>query len=56
MRTERLVRREWRDRSHFAERAFGLWAVEVPGFADFVGFVGLSIAARGGARMLASAR
>lgn len=25
----------------FAERGFGLWAVEVPGVAPFVGFVGL---------------
>ena len=25
----------------FEERGFGLWAVEVPGAADFVGFVGL---------------
>jgi len=28
---------------HFAEHGFGLWAVEVPGEADFVGFVGLAI-------------
>ena len=27
----------------FAEHGFGLWAVEVPGVSDFVGFVGLSI-------------
>ncbi len=26
---------------HFAERGFGLWAVEVPGVAPFIGFVGL---------------
>ncbi len=26
---------------HFAERGFGLWAVEVPGAAPFIGFVGL---------------
>ncbi len=26
LRTERLLLREWRDRSHFAERGFGLWA------------------------------
>src|SRR5262249_60347019 len=26
---------------HFAERGFGLWAVEAPGVAPFVGFVGL---------------
>jgi len=29
--------------AHFAEHGFGLWAVEAPGIADFVGFVGLSI-------------
>jgi RimJ/RimL family protein N-acetyltransferase len=28
---------------HFATNGFGLWAVEVPGVADFVGFVGLAI-------------
>lgn len=27
---------------HFAERGFGLWAVEVPGVAPFIGFIGLS--------------
>lgn len=27
----------------FAERGFGPWAVEVPGVASFVGFVGLSV-------------
>ena len=27
----------------FAEHGFGLWAVEVPGVSEFVGFVGLSI-------------
>ena len=27
----------------FVERGFGLWAVEVPGVADFIGFVGLSV-------------
>jgi len=26
---------------HFAERGFGLWAVEVPEVASFIGFVGL---------------
>ena len=26
---------------HFAERGYGLWAVEVPGVAPFIGFVGL---------------
>jgi ribosomal-protein-alanine N-acetyltransferase len=28
---------------HFAERGFGLWAIEAPGVAPFVGFVGLSV-------------
>jgi RimJ/RimL family protein N-acetyltransferase len=28
---------------HFKSHGFGLWAVEVPGEADFIGFVGLSI-------------
>lgn len=28
---------------HFAEHGFGLWAVEVPGAAPFVGYVGLSL-------------
>ena len=28
--------------AHFERRGFGLWAVEVPGVADFIGFVGLS--------------
>jgi ribosomal-protein-alanine N-acetyltransferase len=32
-----------RIRAHFAERGFGLWAVEVPGGPDFIGFVGLSV-------------
>ena len=27
---------------HFERRGFGLWAVEVPGSAGFIGFVGLS--------------
>lgn len=31
--------------AHFVEHGFGLWAVEVPGVAEFVGFVGLSIPA-----------
>ena len=31
-----------RIRQHFAEHGFGLWAVEVPGAAAFIGFVGLS--------------
>jgi RimJ/RimL family protein N-acetyltransferase len=30
-------------RNHFAERGFGLWAVEIPGVAPFIGFVGLSV-------------
>jgi RimJ/RimL family protein N-acetyltransferase len=32
-----------RIRDHFARRGFGLWAVEVPGIADFIGFVGLAV-------------
>jgi RimJ/RimL family protein N-acetyltransferase len=30
-------------RSELAERGFGLWAVEVPGVAPFIGFTGLSV-------------
>lgn len=29
--------------AQFAERGFGLWALEIPGVAPFVGFVGLSV-------------
>jgi RimJ/RimL family protein N-acetyltransferase len=29
--------------SHFATHGFGFWAVEVPGRAPFIGFIGLSI-------------
>lgn len=29
---------------HFGEHGFGLWAVEVPGVAPFVGFAGLAVA------------
>lgn len=32
-----------RIRAHFAAHGFGLWAVEVPGQAAFVGFVGLAV-------------
>ena len=32
-----------RIRDHFARRGFGLWVVEVPGIADFIGFVGLAV-------------
>jgi RimJ/RimL family protein N-acetyltransferase len=32
-----------RIRNHFAERGFGLWAVQVSGRADFIGFVGLTV-------------
>jgi RimJ/RimL family protein N-acetyltransferase len=32
-----------RIREHFARRGFGLWAVQVPGVADFIGFVGLAV-------------
>jgi RimJ/RimL family protein N-acetyltransferase len=28
---------------HFSDRGFGLWAIEVPGVAAFVGFAGLEI-------------
>jgi RimJ/RimL family protein N-acetyltransferase len=31
-----------RIRAHFAQEGWGLWALEVPGVAPFVGFVGLS--------------
>jgi RimJ/RimL family protein N-acetyltransferase len=30
-----------RIRQHFASHGFGLWAMEAPGVADFIGFVGL---------------
>ena len=32
-----------RIRAHFERHGFGLWAVEAPGVAEFVGFVGLSV-------------
>jgi RimJ/RimL family protein N-acetyltransferase len=32
-----------RIRAHFDRRGFGLWAVEAPGVADFIGFVGLCV-------------
>jgi RimJ/RimL family protein N-acetyltransferase len=32
-----------RIRAHFDRRGFGLWAVEVPGVADFIGFVGMTV-------------
>lgn len=32
-----------RIRAHFAERGFGWWAVEAPGVAPFIGFVGISV-------------
>jgi RimJ/RimL family protein N-acetyltransferase len=32
-----------RIRAHFATHGFGLWAVEVPGQAAFIGFVGLAV-------------
>lgn len=31
-----------RIRAHFAREGYGLWAVEVPGVAPFIGFTGLS--------------
>jgi len=30
---------------HFAKHSFGLWAIEVPGVAPFIGFTGLSVPA-----------
>ncbi len=30
---------------HFTRHGFGLWAVEVPGVADFIGYIGLSVPA-----------
>lgn len=30
-----------RNQAHFAEHGYGLWAVEIPGEAEFIGFVGL---------------
>jgi len=32
-----------RIRAHFDSRGFGLWAVEVPGVAPFIGFIGLQV-------------
>jgi RimJ/RimL family protein N-acetyltransferase len=32
-----------RIRDHFAAHGYGFWAVEVPGVADFIGFVGLAV-------------
>jgi RimJ/RimL family protein N-acetyltransferase len=32
-----------RIQEHFQRYGFGLWAVEVPGIADFIGFVGLAV-------------
>src|SRR3954447_2163393 len=32
-----------RIRAHFARHGFGLWAVEVPGRAGFIGYVGLAV-------------
>jgi len=32
-----------RIRTHFDQHGFGLWAIEVPGIADFVGYVGLLV-------------
>lgn len=29
--------------AHFLDHGFGLWAVEVPGMAQFIGYVGLSV-------------
>ncbi len=38
--SDQLIRRI---EDHFDQYGFGLWAVEVPGLADFIGFVGLRI-------------
>jgi RimJ/RimL family protein N-acetyltransferase len=32
-----------RTRAHFAQYGFGLWAMEIPGVADFIGYTGLSV-------------
>ena len=32
-----------RIRAHFEDHGFGLWAVEVPGAAPFIGYVGLAV-------------
>jgi RimJ/RimL family protein N-acetyltransferase len=32
-----------RIRAHFTRHGYGLWAVEAPGVADFIGFVGMSV-------------
>ena len=32
-----------RIKQHFAEHGFGLWAMELPGAAPFIGYVGLSV-------------
>jgi RimJ/RimL family protein N-acetyltransferase len=32
-----------RIQNHFQQRGFGLWAVEIPGAAEFAGFIGLSV-------------
>ena len=52
-----------RIQKHFSEHGFGLWAVEVPGVAPFIGFAGLAWAkvqcpfhARRGSRLAAGLR
>ena len=32
-----------RIRQHFESHGYGVWAVEVPGVADFIGFIGLQV-------------
>ena len=32
-----------RIKQHFADHGYGLWAVELPGMAPFIGYIGLSI-------------
>lgn len=33
-----------RIQAHFSERGFGLWAIEIPSIAPFIGFTGLTVA------------
>ena len=35
-----------RIQKHFDKHGFGLWAVEVPGVAPFIGFAGFDLATR----------
>ena len=41
---EETSRRCWRgSKKHFEKHGYGLWAVEVPGQAPFIGFIGLAV-------------